>query len=468
MAKFVLAGKADCPYYAKAELLADLLERSLPNFRIHKISIHPRDWKEWLESTCKTNAWKHEQSPIIWRELIDRGGKGMLLGGFSDFLEHVQGYYGITSDMSTELMLKVAAENLRTRELCEEEEVHSSLIAPLHIWISSALNQTCYILVPMLFTPGVFPEAPPISLHLLDVGGDEEEMQGLRMEIEDLALPQLHQVTGHTDLDQAFQQAHVIILLDDSWSDGEEEESTARKVADRYRGYGQLIEQRAHENVVAIVAGDSLVSLKCSLLLENAPSIDSSRFVVMATQLEYEARAHIAKKLNVKTADVSDVIVWGNISGISQVDLQRAKVFNYQGAICGPSHLPQPVLEMIYERKWLESEFENLVNLQRGTVASKTQRPTAISATNGIIAVLKALNGKTSTEEVLSLGILSTGQFNIPTGIVFSMPVRFGNGQWSVLSDVTIGDKLMARMQISADQLKTEKDLATRTIKSMT
>ena len=47
------------------------------------------------------------------------------------------------------------------------------------------------------------------------------------------------------------------------------------------------------------------------------------------------------------------------------------------------------------------------------------------------------------------------GQFNIPTGIVFSMPVRFGSGQWSVLSDVTIGDKLRARMQISADQLKT-------------
>ena len=47
-------------------------------------------FQDWLETTCKTNAWKHEQSPIIWRELIDRGGKGMLLGGFSDFLEHVQ------------------------------------------------------------------------------------------------------------------------------------------------------------------------------------------------------------------------------------------------------------------------------------------------------------------------------------------------------------------------------------------
>jgi hypothetical protein len=48
-----------------------------------------------------------------------------------------QAYYGITSDMTTELMMKIATENLLTRELCMKEEVyHQSLIKPLHIWIS--------------------------------------------------------------------------------------------------------------------------------------------------------------------------------------------------------------------------------------------------------------------------------------------------------------------------------------------
>ncbi|XP_024281962.1 putative malate dehydrogenase 1B [Oncorhynchus tshawytscha] len=467
MAKFVLAGKANCPYFAKAELLADLLQRSLPKFSIHKLCMHPNEWQQWLETTCKENGWQHEHSPMIWRELINRGGKGMLLGGFSDFLEHVQAYYGITSDMTTELMMKIATENLLTRELCMKEEVyHQSLIKPLHIWISSALNPTCYILIPQLFAPGVFWDAPTISLHLLDVGAIEEDLQGVRMETEDLALPQLHKVTVYTELDQAFQQAHFIILLDDSWPEcgrEDEEESKVRKVSERYQQYGRLIDERAHKNVAVIVAGNTLVNLKCSLLLENAPSVDSGRFVGMATQLEYEARAHIAQKLSVKTADVTDVIVWGNISGSSHVDLQRAKVFQYEGAIWGPSDFSQPVLKMIYDRKWLQTDFLNLVSSQRATVASKSQRATAISATNGIIAVLKAWNCNSSAEEVFSLGILSTGQYNLPAGVVFSMPVSFQDGRWSVLSDVIIGDEMRAKLQIAADQLREEKDLASRT-----
>lgn len=49
---------------------------------------------------------------------------------------------------------------------------------------------------------------------------------------------------------------------------------------------------------------------------------------------------------------------------------------------------------------------------------------------------------------------LSTGQYNIPAGIVFSMPVRFQDGKWSVLPDVTIGDELRAKLQLIADQLR--------------
>lgn len=47
-------------------------------------------WQQWLEATCRKNGWKHKDSPLVWRELVDQGGKGMLLGGFSEFLEHCQ------------------------------------------------------------------------------------------------------------------------------------------------------------------------------------------------------------------------------------------------------------------------------------------------------------------------------------------------------------------------------------------
>ncbi|KAM6945669.1 putative malate dehydrogenase 1B [Aplochiton taeniatus] len=477
MAKFVLAGKADCPYFAKAELLADLLVRNLPDFSIHKISILPEEWEEWLDSTCKANGWTHQHSPLIWRELVDRGGKGMILGGFSDFLEHVQGYYGIVSDMPTELMLNIAQENLRTRKIISEENRHRrSTIKPMHIWMSGALHQTCYSLIPMLFTAGVFSDVPTISLHLLDLEGSEEELLGLQMETEDLALPQIHKVTVHTDLGKAFEQAQVILLLDDSWSDDEqhsvntegvEEEARQRAfrlkmVAERYHAYGRLINARALKDVRVVVAGDSFVSLKCCLLLEGAPSIPSHHFVAMATQLEYEARAHVAQKLSVKTADISDVILWGNMSGCYHIDLQRAKVFRYKGAIWGRKDFSQPVLPMIYDKKWVESDFLDFVKSQRTTISCKTHRVASISATNGIITILKALNGHSSLGQILSLGVLSTGQFNIPAGIVFSMPVSFNNGKWSVWTDVTIGDELRAKLQMAIVQLQEVSDYWTQ------
>lgn len=53
------------------------------------------------------------------------------------FCPLLQGYYGITSDMNSDLMLKISAENRQTKELCIEEEIHRHMsLRPLHIWIS--------------------------------------------------------------------------------------------------------------------------------------------------------------------------------------------------------------------------------------------------------------------------------------------------------------------------------------------
>ncbi|XP_068446420.1 putative malate dehydrogenase 1B isoform X1 [Clinocottus analis] len=461
MAKFVLAGQTDCPDYARAELLADLLQTSLPDFRIQKISILPHQWQDWLESTCKKNGWKHNESPLIWRELVNQGGKGMLLGGLSDFLEHCQDYYRVTSDMPTDLILKVAAENLESKmNLIVEEQHRVSLIKPLHIWISSALNPTSHFLIPNLLSAEVFPHISAISLHLLDLDGNEEGLHWLRIETEDLALRQLHQVTIHTDLKQAFQEADIILLLDEWWSDEcDEEKRKVKGISDRYREYGQLMDTRANKEVKVIVSGDSLVNLRCSLLLDNARSIDSHQFVTMATQVENEAKAILAKKLRVRPSDIKNVIVWGNISGSFYIDLQRAKVFNYNGAIKGPAFFSQDPQNIVQERKWLETDFQDLVRCQRAAVASKSCRAATMSAANGILAVLKAWNGVWTPDEVFSLGVLCPDDYNLPDGIVLSLPVTFTNGKWSALLSVTVGDELMKRLQLYASELSQEKKL---------
>ncbi|XP_053742705.1 putative malate dehydrogenase 1B [Synchiropus splendidus] len=463
MAKFVLAGKANCPWYAKAELLADSLVRSLPSFRIHKISILPDEWEKWLEDVCDKNEWSHQESPIIWRELVNQGGKGMLVGGLQDFLSHCEIYYNVKSDMSPELMTSIAAENLQTKiNVLAEEALRLSLIKPLHIWISSALNPTSDILIPRLLSPEVFPQASVINIHLLDLRGTLEELNSLKMETEDLALPLLYQTTVHTDLEKAFQDADVILLLDEWWSEdvsGTKEGERRKEISDQYTVYGQLINTRARRDVKVVVSSGDFAHLRCCVLMSNASSIDSRQFVVMATQLQNEARAVIAKKLNVNDSDVHDVIVWGNVSREFYVDLQMARVYNYDGAIRGPRFYFQEVDLVLHDRKWLEAALHEIVRNRRTDVSSKTGRTAAMSAANGMLMLLKAWNSPSPSEGLLSVGVICSEQYSLPEGIVLSVPVTFADGMWSIFTDVTMGDELQDRLEMSAKQVEQERDI---------
>ena len=50
----------------------------------------PNVEQEWLEAKCRANGWEHEESPLVWRELVHQGGTGMLIGGLIEFEEHCE------------------------------------------------------------------------------------------------------------------------------------------------------------------------------------------------------------------------------------------------------------------------------------------------------------------------------------------------------------------------------------------
>ncbi|CAL8308433.1 unnamed protein product [Merluccius merluccius] len=235
MARFVLAGRADCPHLARAQLLGEQLRASLADFQVHEILVQPDEWEVWLDHTCRAHGWSHSGSPVVWRELVGRGGRALLLGGLADFLEHCQQYYGVVTDMSSEMMLKIAAENREAEEKRKEEaQRQASLLQPFHIWIAGALNPACPILIPHLLSEQLFPASSSasslvVSLHLLHLEGEEEALRALRTEAEELALPLLHQVTAHTGLEEAFRDADVVILLD-------EQEVAVREEREREKG----------------------------------------------------------------------------------------------------------------------------------------------------------------------------------------------------------------------------------------
>ena len=55
-------------------------------------------------------------SPLVWRELLEFGGRRLLIGGAAEFQEYVNGYYGLSSQMSSCDMITIARENVKLKQ----------------------------------------------------------------------------------------------------------------------------------------------------------------------------------------------------------------------------------------------------------------------------------------------------------------------------------------------------------------
>ncbi|XP_021256435.1 putative malate dehydrogenase 1B isoform X3 [Numida meleagris] len=425
MAKLVLAGRADCPQYAKAELLADYLQANLPDVRVHKVVQHPGRWEQWLRDVCEMNGWEHKWSPIIWRELLDRGGKGLLLGGLSEFLEYAQHYYGITSIMLTEEVLDIAEENLQAHmESEKEQEEIRSLINPLQIWITSASAATCYQLIPLLASGDVFGMTTEISIHLLDAAPFKERL---------------------------------------SERDTQTTENCIRMLSEICQVYAPLIEKNAKSGVRIISTGKTFVNLKAMMIITYGPSIKPENVIAVATSWESAAKAMLARKLNMNAAGVKDVIVWGNITGCTYIDLSHAKLYRCDSAIWGPANFSRPLLNLIYDSKWINPEFISA----QSSLGSHVCHCAGMLSAHAVATALRYWFHGSPPGEIVSMGIFSEGQFCIPEGIVFSMPVRFQNGSWEVVTELEINETTREVLGRLSRDLIQEKRIALKEIHEM-
>lgn len=427
MAKYVIAGMADCPFYAKAELLADELASRLPEFKVHKIVKRPEEWSGWLEEFCKEKGWQHNSSPLIWRELVDRGGAGILLGGCNEFLEMAQGYYGITSHKMSDKLINIAKENLKTKqENDEEEEQRKKEINPLRVCISGASTDVAYGILGDLARGEVFGIDQEVAIILFDESEKADTLRAVAYEVQDSAWPLLRSVESTNDINAAFKDVKVAILLDGA------KDCDKIETAKVHKQIGEALETNADKNVKVLVAGGP-ACLNTFITSKFAPSIPKTNFCALARGEENRAKGLLAKKLEVNSSGIKDVILWGDPGYHQFPDARFARVDGYDGAIWGP-HIPgftRPLPEMVHDDKWLAGEFVESLKIKDKSIKS------AMLMSGAVLAQMRDWWNGSSTSEIWSLGVISEGWYGVPVGIVFSFPVKFLEGTWTVVEGLT-------------------------------
>ncbi|KAL8621202.1 hypothetical protein ACOMHN_018503 [Nucella lapillus] len=440
MAKIVIAGRADCPYFARVELIGDYLMKNLPAFNLHKIVKTPGEWPSWLVEVCAQNGWSHETSPLIWRELLDRGGKAKLIGGSNEFQEYVKGYYGYQSDMTTDDMLSIRLENLRMKqEIDQEEAYYRELTKPIYVCITAAESPVCYSLITPLVSGEVFGLGTHITLRLLTSDTKKMSMvKALAMEALDLCSLQLRSVEVMDSTVEAFKNCSVIIMLDELLQQPDEDRSLwIWRNYFLFSAYARQLNHEALRGVRVLVAGSGPVNFNTMVVINTAPRMFRHNIVGLSQEVESRAKAILARKLKVSACQMADLVLWGNVNGQRYIDTTRTKVFDYEGAIRGPPYYHESAVEKLHDKKWLDKELPFLLDKRGSEVEGALRHAACASAAIAISSTLNHLLNGSPPDRIFSLAVYSEGWYDVPHGLVFSFPVMMSpRGHWTVVQDM--------------------------------
>lgn len=459
MAKYVVAGKADCPFFAKAELLADELAHILPDFKVHKIVVTPEKWQDWLQEACEERGWSHDRSPLVWKELVDRGGKGLLVGGCDDFMEMADAYYGVRSKKMSKELCKISEENLATKQAVEAENADAAkAINPLRVAITAGASPVNYVVLNSLFSGKIFGQEQDISVTLLDKAENQDVLKGIIMEVYDCAWPLLRNISQTSEATDVFKNSDLIIMLDTAYTAESDELSSSAATAEVFRRYAEIIETDAKKNARILVCGEN-ANINATVVSKYAPSIPKRNICALSRLQENRAKAVVARKLNVNSSGILDLIVWGCPGCEDYVDISRSQVKGYDGAIWAPhiKTFSRSVVEMVHDDKWVSGEFLRNVN-NHGLILAKRNTFCPSMSTGG--AILDCIQDwwHASSDHVTSLGVVSEGWYGVPEGIVFSFPVKFKDGLWEIVDDLELSEEAMIKIKTIGENLKMQTD----------
>lgn len=367
---------------------------------------------------------------------------------------------------------------------------------PVKIVITGAGNAVSYALLPMIANGGMFGAEQPVILHGIDVNVDnvQQNMKGIRMELEDGCYPLLRGILFTTDPEAAFRDADYAILMPvDSGVDAVRTQVLdAGQVldvnVDSFTFFGQQIENFASRRCKVVVLGPN-ANTHCLVTTYAAPSIPFQNFTACANVERNRAEREIARRSDAQLHEVRTMIIWGCV-GSRDLFADATTLCTVRG---------HPVLSSLDEN-WLKTDLQRLLRMRHKRVlgsrqsealaltyaraVSKHMHDWVLGTREGDITSmcvitkesrLSSSNGSArnsivvdsvSAQSAPSTQSASKRFYGVAEGLCFSFPVRCKNGEWEIVQGLRLNDFVEKQIRYMEELLKTERELASNRIRS--
>ena len=316
---------------------------------------------------------------------------------------------------------------------------------PVTVTVTGAAGQIGDALLFRIASGAMLGDDQPVRLNLLDITPALDALEGVRMELDDCAFPLLAGITCSDDPNVAFADTDYALLVGARpRGPGMERKDLLEANAAIFSAQGQAMNAVASRNIKVLVVGNP-ANTNALIAMHNAPDIAGTQFTAMTRLDHNRAITQIAQKTGTRTTDVTHMTIWGNHSATQYPDL-------YNTRIDGKSAID------LVDQTWFEDTFIPTVQ-QRGAAIIKARgASSAASAANAAIDHMRTWALGTAENDWTSMGVLSTGAYGVPEGLIYSFPCVCKDGLYHVVEGVEINEFSRVRMEATAQELSEERD----------
>jgi malate dehydrogenase len=317
--------------------------------------------------------------------------------------------------------------------------------APVNVAITGAAGQIGYALAFRVAAGALLGPETPVNLHLLEIPAALGGLNGVVMELNDCAFPTLNKVIATDDARVAFRDCQVALLVGARpRGPGMERKDLLLANAQIFSAQGKALNEAARRDVKVLVVGNP-ANTNALIARANAPELEQRNFTAMTRLDHNRALWQLAEKSGAHVNDIHRMTIWGNHSATQYPDLTHATVRGKDA-------------KSLVTQEWIEQSFIPTVQ-QRGAAVIKARgSSSAASAASAAIDHVHTWFHGTAANDWVSMAVPADGSYGIAAGVIYSYPVTVRNGDYQIVTGLTIDDFSRKRMDATHTELLEERE----------
>lgn len=319
---------------------------------------------------------------------------------------------------------------------------------PLKVAVTGAAGQIGYSLLFRLASGSLLGDRP-IELRLLEITPALKALEGVVMELDDCAFPNLAGVEIGDDAEAIFDGANLALLVGARpRTAGMERGDLLSANGAIFTAQGKALNKVAADDVRIGVTGNP-ANTNALIAMSNAPDIPQERFSALTRLDHNRAISQLAAKTGAAVTDIKKMTIWGNHSATQYPDIFHAEIAGKNAA------------EVVDDQAWLADTFIPTVAKRGAAIIEARGSSSAASAASATVDAARDWLLGTPADDWVSMAVVSDGSYGVPEGLISSFPVTTKDGDWEIVQGLEIDEFSRTRIDASTAELAEERDAVT-------